>query len=46
MSSLYGVSAYQQTNEVWNSKTNNTKKDKTSNTKNQNMQKAIYTILN
>lgn len=33
MSSLYGVSAYQQTNEVWNSKTNNTKNDKTSNTK-------------
>ena len=33
MSSLYSVSAYQQTNEVWNSKTNNTKKDKTGNTK-------------
>lgn len=33
MSGLYGVSAYQQTNEVWNGKTNNTKNDRTGKTK-------------
>ncbi|MBD5096042.1 MAG: hypothetical protein HDT40_03380 [Lachnospiraceae bacterium] len=34
MSNLYGVSAYQQTNGVWNNKTNSTKNEKTTSTKN------------
>lgn len=33
MSNLYGVSAYQQTNGVWNNKTSNTKNEKTSDSK-------------
>ena len=33
MSNLYGVSAYQQTNGVWNNKTNNTKNEKTRDSK-------------
>ncbi len=34
MSSLYGVSAYQQTNGAWNNKTNSTKNEKTNSVKN------------
>lgn len=34
MSSLYGVSAYQQTNGAWNNKTNSTKNEKTNSAKN------------